>query len=123
MDLKEEAQDTQPCLTLHAEVPQLCGIECHDGSLVTGGADGCLRVWELPQADPVAIIAAHKKEVRCLCELDGGRVVSGGKDGKLTVWEIQSRKAITAMRGHTSSVNCVIKLHQGAGGVEPHFMR
>ncbi len=54
-------------------------------SLVTGSADGLVKVW---RGEPlgVTVCQGHSAQVRCLCELGAGVFASGGLDGWVRVW-------------------------------------
>ena len=59
-----------------------------DGRVVSGGADGRVRVWNLatPGVGPVEL-GGHDGTVWAVAVLPDGRVVSGGGDGRVRVWD------------------------------------
>jgi WD40 repeat protein len=62
-----------------------------DGACLAGGAaDGSLRLWPLPGAQPVSQArAAHAGHVRAIAfHPDGTRVASCGEDGRVAVWSL-----------------------------------
>lgn len=50
------------------------------GLVVSGGADGVLRIWD-PDLTPVLERKDHSNRLRCLCVLEDDLVVTGGYDG------------------------------------------
>lgn len=55
--------------------------------LASGGSDGFIRLWRLPQGEPAAGWQAHSESVYGLAFLQKGRVLlSAGYDGRLAVW-------------------------------------
>ena len=72
---------------------------CHDGTLLTGGDDGAVRVWDRPDAAlappaPICTLEGHAGAVRALVSLrsQGGsselRCGTVGDDGTLRLWII-----------------------------------
>ncbi|MER7752277.1 caspase family protein [Kitasatospora sp. NPDC097643] len=67
--------------------------------VVTGGADGTVRVWNWPSATARHVIAAHDGFVQALaCHVVDGVpvVVSGGRDSRVRVWDLRSGAERTA---------------------------
>lgn len=65
----------------------------HDGNvMVTGGTDGCIRLWNFPMASskntkPLKVYEGHTKEIDDIdISLDGKFIVSVAKDGKAYHW-------------------------------------
>ena len=53
----------------------------------TGGEDGLVRVWRLPDLEPVTDLRGHRSYVHALALAAGGRVlVSGGGDNTVRLW-------------------------------------
>jgi prolactin regulatory element-binding protein len=60
--------------------------------LVTGGSDGCLRIFGYPNLQPQATIAAHQQDVDDLdVDPSGTKIVSISKDGHAYIWNVKSR--------------------------------
>lgn len=69
------------------------------GRLVTGGADGTVRLW-----DPPTVLRGHEGDVHAVATShDGTRVASGGADDTVRVWEVATGRA-TVLTGHTHDV-------------------
>ncbi|MDQ0258211.1 hypothetical protein J2W20_000086 [Sinomonas atrocyanea] len=89
-----------------------------DGSrIVSGGADGTLRLWAAGSGGPVgAPMTGHHGAVNSVAfSPDGSRIVSGGADGTLRLWAAGSGAPVGApMTGHQGAVNSVAFSPDGA---------
>ncbi|ORZ02494.1 WD40-repeat-containing domain protein [Syncephalastrum racemosum] len=57
--------------------------------LVSGGSDGCIRVWDLCSFECIRQIAAHDNSVSCL-HANHKRILSGSTDGHVFLWSIET---------------------------------
>jgi WD40 repeat protein len=58
-------------------------------TVVSGGTDGTVRVWDLAGAAAPRVLTGHDGEVRALAlSADGTTVVSGGEDVTVRVWDL-----------------------------------
>jgi GTPase SAR1 family protein len=73
--------------------------------VVSGGAEGTVRLWEAQSGQPLAVLEGHKERVWSVgwCG-DGQRVVSGGGDGTVRLWEAQSGQPLAVHKGHKGRV-------------------
>jgi WD40 repeat protein len=74
--------------------------------IVSGGADGTVRTWDISLFARHSFFARHSGEVTALVVTwDGSQIISGGDDGEIITWDLASRRQIgEAWRGHTGSV-------------------
>lgn len=93
---KSEAETYQKC----------CGISSDYKFLVTGGTDGYLRFWSLPDMKKIKEIQAHEKEVDDLnIKPDGKEVVSVCKPTReCCVWNVKDGKKFTHVALQTNGV-------------------
>jgi hypothetical protein len=66
-----------------------CVTTMPDGRLVTGGADGALRVWceEVGQSSwSSQLLLGHAGAITCVDVIDARTIVSGSTDGSVRVW-------------------------------------
>jgi small GTP-binding protein len=77
-----------------------------DGArLLSGGADGTLRLWEAASGRELAVLEGHTGSVRSVSwSPDGARLLSGGADGTVRLWEAASGRELAVLEGHTGSV-------------------
>lgn len=83
------------------------------GLVVTGGADGALRVWDPGTLLPVVERRDHEDRVRCLAVLDGGRLVTGSYDHTLAVAPALGGPVEARLEGHERPVLAVCPLPNG----------
>jgi WD40 repeat protein len=70
--------------------------------VVTGGADGQVRVWDL-RAQTATIVGQHTGAIYALAALGPTTVVSGGDDGTLRFWSLAGG-AVAAVKAHPGGV-------------------
>ncbi|MDH6604435.1 WD40 repeat protein [Streptomyces sp. SAI-208] len=75
--------------TLHGSTTQLCSVHAGPQWVVSGGADGRLRVWrrDEPTGWPVAELSGHTGRIWSVRAVGAGQIVSGGEDGTVRLWE------------------------------------
>ena len=68
-------------------------IQMRGNTLVTGGSDGSVRVWDLEKSKCINRMAAHDNSVTSL-QFDDKIIVTGGSDGyvKVTSLSLKSNK-------------------------------
>lgn len=79
-----------------------------DGSLVvTGGTDGLMKFWQIPDTTPVRIISSPEW-VRCIAiSPDGQFIASGGQNGGIRIWRLSDGVLLRTMTGHTSGITAL----------------
>lgn len=72
--------------------------------LVTGGSDGCLRIFGYPSLQLMATITAHEHDVDDL-DIDptGAKIVSISKDGHGYIWNVKSRTKLGELQLHPTA--------------------
>lgn len=92
-------------------------MELHQASglLATAGADGCIRVWRLPQllrcaerqhaATQVACWAGHGASISACCFTQCGRfLASAGSDGTVRLWQVSVQEPLAVLQLHATSL-------------------
>jgi WD40 repeat protein len=90
-----------------------------DGSLLaTGGRDGTVRLWGLPEGEPIGTLDAHIGEVTCLAMATDKRfLVSGSDDGTVRLWGLPDGgllKTMEAVRCRAVSSDGTLLVSGGA---------
>src|SRR5262249_22528081 len=113
-----QAEETSVA-TLRPVTIDECG-EGHDGeiyavaynpdgeTLLTGGWDGCLRLWDAVSAAPLtALKAAPKPLSACAVTPDGQRWLSGSMEGVLAVWGSVTKQPVLEFLAHTRPISAI----------------
>ncbi|XP_039255919.2 uncharacterized protein LOC120332685 [Styela clava] len=89
-------------------------LEGHDGKvlcvdfnnrvLVSGSADGTIRVWSLRSATTIQVLNGHTKGVWCVAIYTACLVISGSYDRTIKVWNIKNGMCLRTLYGHTGAV-------------------
>eukprot|EP00760_Papus_ankaliazontas_P025448 PhM_4_TR2713/c0_g1_i1/m.37503 len=90
----------------HGGTPVWCLRLRPEGSVVSGGGDGAVRVWTNPVVNSniyLDIPHAHKGCVKCLA-LHGTIAVSGGEDCKVKIWDLTTGALVDSLRPHVKAV-------------------
>ena len=80
-----------------------------DGTrIVSGGADGTVRLWTLDGKPAAKPFSGHNQWVFSVAfSPDGTRIVSGGTDGTVRLWTLDGEPAAEPFRGHDGAVTSV----------------
>lgn len=76
-------------------------------TLVSGGCDRDVRVWDLKTGRCIHTLRGHTSTVRCLKMADENTAISGSRDTTLRVWDIRTGLCRNVLVGHQSSVRCL----------------
>jgi F-box and WD-40 domain protein CDC4 len=76
-------------------------------TLVSGGCDRDVRVWDLKTGQCTQILRGHSSTVRCLQMVDDDTAVSGSRDATVRVWDVKRGICRHVLEGHMSSVRCL----------------
>lgn len=76
-------------------------------TLVSGGCDRDVRVWDLQTGQAVHMLRGHTSTVRCLKMCGPHIAISGSRDTTLRVWDIKKGICRHVLVGHQASVRCL----------------
>lgn len=80
-----------------------------DGSrIATGGYQGEIYVWTVPDGTRLHTLRAHRDTVQGLAWLDERTLVSGADDGRIIVWELDTEQPTRSVK--TPAVTALIKI-------------
>jgi hypothetical protein len=73
--------------------------------IVSGGADGTIRLWRAADLEPQQLLFGHAGWVLSVgFSPDGRQIVSGGSDSTVRVWDVASGQEVAQLAGHDGSV-------------------
>ena len=79
----------------------------HGDTLVSGGCDRDVRVWDLSTGQAQHMLRGHTSTVRCLKMSGPNIAISGSRDTTLRVWDIKKGICKHVLVGHQASVRCL----------------
>lgn len=96
-------------------------------TVVSGGLDDSIKVWDRTTGTLVQTLTEHHKPINCLSiSPDGQTLVSGSDDDTIRIWHLGSGKLLRTLSGHTRDVNSVVISTDGqllASGSEDRTVR
>ncbi|XP_044721108.1 WD domain, g-beta repeat domain-containing protein [Hirsutella rhossiliensis] len=78
-----------------------------EDTMVSGGCDRDVRVWDLKTGACLHTLRGHTSTVRCLKMADANTAISGSRDTTLRIWDIRTGLCRNVLVGHQSSVRCL----------------
>jgi F-box and WD-40 domain protein CDC4 len=100
-------EDGKMLRSLFGHVMGVWALTLLGDTLVSGGCDRDVRVWDLKTGNCSQILRGHSSTVRCLQMVDESTAVSGSRDGTVRVWDVKQGVCKRVLEGHDSSVRCV----------------
>ncbi|PKS10311.1 hypothetical protein jhhlp_002062 [Lomentospora prolificans] len=93
--------------TLQGHVMGVWAMVPWEDTLVSGGCDRDVRVWDLVTGACLFTLRGHTSTVRCLKMSDANTAISGSRDTTLRVWDIRTGLCRNVLVGHQASVRCL----------------
>lgn len=84
-------------------------VALSDGRVVSGSADGILRVWDVGSGQALQVLEGHTAWVNAVAAVGTDRVVSCSSDRTLRVWDLESGQALHAFE-HTEGLSAMAVL-------------
>lgn len=97
-------------VTAH-EGAALCLSSCGD-RLLSGGADGKLRIWD-HQLNALGALDAECGWVWSLAQLDARHVACAGEDGSVRVWDLETLRRVALLPGSAPLRSLCAGTHEG----------
>ncbi|KAF2896925.1 hypothetical protein ILUMI_09249 [Ignelater luminosus] len=73
-------------------------------TLVSGGDDSTVRMWDIRKRNNVTSINSTYQVTACTFNDTGEQIFSGGIDNDIKVWDVRKNEILYTMRGHTDTV-------------------
>lgn len=99
--------DGQILKTLSGHVMGVWAMVPWGNTLVSGGCDRDVRVWNMETGECKDILRGHTSTVRCLKMSDSKTAISGSRDTTLRIWDIEKGVCKNVLVGHQASVRCL----------------
>ncbi|PHH59199.1 hypothetical protein CDD81_3575 [Ophiocordyceps australis] len=93
--------------TLQGHVMGVWAMVPWEDTMVSGGCDRDVRVWDLKTGACLYTLRGHTSTVRCLKMADANTAISGSRDTTLRIWDIRTGLCKNVLVGHQSSVRCL----------------
>ena len=93
--------------TLHGHVMGVWAMVPWGDTLVSGGCDRDVRVWNMATGQNIHVLRGHTSTVRCLKMSSPTMAITGSRDTSLRVWDITRGKVVHVLIGHQASVRCI----------------
>jgi len=97
-------------------VSAVCLDPCTKTTLLTGGKDAHLKVWDLNSKKCIKSIPAHNYVIYDIMFLDAVHFVTISRDKSIKIWNRQSLNVIQKIdsksKGHKHSVNSIVQLNE-----------
>lgn len=93
--------------TLQGHVMGVWAMVPWGDTLVSGGCDRDVRVWNMATGESIHTLRGHTSTVRCLKMSDENTAISGSRDTTLRVWDIKTGLCKNVLVGHLASVRCL----------------
>jgi WD40 repeat protein len=98
----------EPATERHEGEVFSCAYAPDGDCVLSGGWDGCLRLWEAASGAPLASLQASPKPLSC-CALspDGRQWLAGSMDGLLGFWDAVSQHLLQNFVAHTRPISAI----------------
>ena len=77
-------------------------------TLVSGGLDDRIMLWDLTTGERLGILTGHSKPINCLATSpDGKTLISCSDDDTIKIWQLPNGAMLRSLAGHSRDVNSV----------------
>ena len=91
--LSASAQSPDPALRGHGGPIRSIAV-LDDKTVVTGGFDSAIIVWDIPSGTAKTVLRFHEGAVTALAKRSFGCFASGGEDGRIAEWCLDSKEPV-----------------------------
>lgn len=89
---------------LYGHVLGVWALALKNHTLLSGGCDRDVRVWDLQTGLCTRILQGHTSTVRCLAMASPSIGISGSRDATIRIWNLDTGECLHVLEGHTGSV-------------------
>jgi WD40 repeat protein len=76
--------------------------------LASGSADHTIRLWSLPDGQPLKTLEGHAGWINCLAITPNGKLLaSAGRDGLIGLWRLPTGRRLEGLKGHDEAILCL----------------
>lgn len=95
-------------LTGHSAAVRAIAMHRSGRLVASGGSDGGVRLWGVPNGEPLAVLVESGPAVHALAVSPDGRLLAaGGKDGWVYLWRLPGGNLLGKLKGHGRAVACL----------------
>lgn len=100
-----------------------CGVVMEDGkTLVTGGSDSVVRVWDLIVKKQLFALHGHNSIIRCICLAEDSRhIISSSSDASVRIWSFDKKVQVSIFKNHTSPVYAICYLARSSSIISGEY--
>eukprot|EP00741_Cyanophora_paradoxa_P012704 tig00020616_g12274.t1 len=89
---------------LEGHAGAVCSLQSTESTIVSGGQDAEVRVWDADSGRCVAALRGHKAAVWCVASDGDCTILSASGDKTIKVWDLLGLECVDTLRGHTAEV-------------------
>ncbi|KAJ2851403.1 hypothetical protein IWW36_001170 [Coemansia brasiliensis] len=97
----------------HMDYVKALAYSEHRNSVISGGLDRQIRVWDVAEtrSGPICALGGMSGALSVYtlaCNVQGSLVISGSPEKTIRVWDIRDGRPLTALTGHTDHIRAVL---------------
>ncbi|MBF0553271.1 MAG: serine/threonine protein kinase [Nitrospirae bacterium] len=98
---------TGKCIMTLSGSPVTALLMCDGGRVISGAADGTLRLWDIKTGEVRRAFKCHTAQINSLCRARGDRFfLSAGNDGLMILWDAETGERVKVYKCPSNSVTC-----------------
>jgi protein MAK11 len=90
-----------------AHVGSVTCVAVSGDTLVSGGTDEMIKVYDLKKGVEFGTLMEHKGTITCLEFFGSTHLLSGSEDGAVMVWDAKTWDCLKVLHGHKAPVDAI----------------